>query len=75
MASVIIKISGMSCGGCVKSISGKLALLPGVSWSEVSLEQAHATVEFDPARVSRQQLADVIESAGFGIEQTLGQGR
>jgi copper chaperone len=36
-----------------------------VAKAEVSLEQKQAVVEFDAAKVSRAQLAQVIEDAGF----------
>lgn len=65
METTTLKVGGMSCGGCVKSITGVLTALPGVSKAEVSLEQAQAVVEFDAAQVSRAQLAAAIEDAGF----------
>lgn len=65
METTTLKVGGMSCGGCVKSITGVLSALPGVSKAEVSLEQAQAVVEFDAAQVSREQLAAAIEDAGF----------
>jgi copper chaperone len=65
METTTIKVSGMSCGGCVKSVTGVLAALDGVARAEVSLEQAQAVIEFDAARVSRDQLAAAIEDAGF----------
>ena len=65
METTIIRIGGMSCGGCVKSISGRLAALPGVSRAEVSLEQAQVMVEFDPLLIGLEQVVDTIETAGF----------
>ncbi len=55
----------MSCGGCVKSVTGVLTALEGVARAEVSLEQKQAVVEFDAAKVTRDQLKAVIEEAGF----------
>ena len=65
METTTIKVGGMSCGGCVKSVTGVLTALDGVAKAEVSLEQKQAVVEFDAAKVSRAQLAQVIEDAGF----------
>ena len=42
-----------------------LTALAGVAKAEVSLEQKQAVVEFDAAKVSRDQLKAVIEDAGF----------
>jgi len=65
METTTIKVGGMSCGGCVKSITGVLTALDGVAKAEVSLEQARAVVEFDAAKVTREQLKGAIEDAGF----------
>ncbi len=65
METTTIKVDGMSCGGCVKSVSGVLTALDGVAKAEVSLEQKQAVVEFDAAKVTREQLRAVIEDAGF----------
>jgi copper chaperone len=65
METTTIKVDGMSCGGCVKSVTGVLTALDGVAKAEVSLEQKQAVVEFDAAKVNRAQLARVIEEAGF----------
>jgi len=65
METTTIKVDGMSCGGCVKSVTGVLTALDGVAKAEVSLEQKQAVVEFDAAQVTRDQLKAVIEDAGF----------
>ena len=65
METTMIKVDGMSCGGCVKSVTGVLTALAGVAKAEVSLEQKQAVVEFDAAKVTRDQLQAVIEDAGF----------
>jgi len=65
METTTIKVDGMSCGGCVKSVTGVLTALDGVAKAEVSLEQKQAVVAFDAAKVSRDQLKAVIEDAGF----------
>ena len=65
METTIINIGGMSCGGCVKSITGVLTALPGVVRADGSLEAAQAVVEFDPARVARAALVEAINEAGF----------
>ncbi|MDK9703288.1 MAG: cation transporter [Sulfuritalea sp.] len=65
METTTIKVDGMSCGGCVKSVTGVLTALDGVTKAEVSLEQKQAVVEFDAGKVTRDQLKAVIEDAGF----------
>lgn len=65
METTMIKVDGMSCGGCVKNVSNALEALDGVHKADVSLEQAQATVEFDTAKLQRADLLQVVEDAGF----------
>jgi copper chaperone len=65
METVVLKVKGMSCGGCVKSVTSVLEGLPGVTTAQVSLEQGEATISFDPAQVGREQMVAVIDDAGF----------
>jgi copper chaperone len=65
METTTIKVDGMSCGGCVKSVTGVLTALDGVAKADVSLEQKQAVVEFDAGKVTRDRLKAAIEDAGF----------
>ncbi len=65
METATIKVDGMSCGGCVKSVTGVLTALDGVASADVSLERKQAVVEFDAGKVTRDQLKAAIEDAGF----------
>jgi copper chaperone len=65
METTELKIEGMTCGGCVKSVTRVLTGVAGVASAEVSLEEARARVTFDPGRTSLQALKDVVERAGY----------
>jgi copper chaperone len=65
METMTIKVGGMSCGGCVKSVTGVLEALPGVKKAEVSLEKGEAVISFEPGAVTREQMAQAIDDAGF----------
>jgi copper chaperone len=67
MTDLTLKITGMSCGGCVRSVTGVLKALPGVASVDVTLEPGEARVSFDPAQVSPAQLAAAVEDAGFEV--------
>lgn len=58
-------VSGMHCGGCVKSVTGAVSRVPGVRNVEVSLENNAAKVEFDGALVTPEAIVAAIEGAGF----------
>ncbi len=65
--TVTLPVTGMTCGGCVRSVERKLASTPGVSRAQVSLEQGTATVEFDPARTKVPDLVTAIEQLGYQV--------
>lgn len=58
-----LEIGGMSCGHCVKAVTLALQHVPGVSVSDVAV--GRAVIDVDPSQVSRQQLVDAIDEAGF----------
>jgi len=65
METVTLKVEGMTCGGCVASVTRVLKAAPGVADAVVKLEAKSATVTFDPAQTSVPALRDAIEDAGF----------
>jgi len=65
METTVIKVHGMSCGGCVKNVTGVLSKLPGVGKVEVSLEKEQAVIQFDPGQSTAAQFCQAIEDAGF----------
>ena len=68
METTTLKVEGMSCGGCVKSVSAVLGALPGVTRADVSLEEQCARVTFDAGRVTREEMKRAIIDAGFEAE-------
>lgn len=68
METALIKIEGMSCGGCVKSVTNVLGALPGVAKAVVSLEDKSARVEFEAGRVTLDDMKRAIVDAGFEAE-------
>lgn len=60
-----LKISGMTCGGCVRSVTKKLSSLDGVRSADVNLEAAHATVEYDETRATPAAMIAAVQQIGF----------
>ena len=60
-----LRISGMTCNGCVRHVREALRGVPGVSAVDVSLAQAYAQVEYDPAKTSLDDLVGVVKLAGY----------
>jgi copper ion binding protein len=65
MATITLNIDGMTCGGCVKSVTKVLNDLDGVRSATVSLENKNAQVEFDEGKIQIAQLVEAVEDAGF----------
>jgi len=63
MESFTLKIAGMSCGHCVRAVTGALEQMPGVSIGEVAVGRASGG--YDPTRTSPGDLVKAIEAAGF----------
>ena len=67
MQTVTLGISGMTCSGCVRSVSKVLNALDGVVKSDVSLENRRAVVDYDPGKLGVDQMKRAIEEAGYEI--------
>ena len=67
MEKTKLKISGMSCQHCVKTVTDALTELPGVRRAKVNLRKAEAVVRFDASRVSTADLTKAITAAGFEV--------
>jgi Cu+-exporting ATPase len=60
-----IGVSGMSCASCVARVEGAIKALPGVVDAAVNLTTESATVDYLPATVSRERIAQAIRGAGY----------
>lgn len=67
METTVLKIDGMTCGGCVNSVTRVLKAVPGVRDAAVSLEPGEARVSFDPAKADMTKLRKAIEDAGYEV--------
>lgn len=65
METVELKVEGMDCQGCVKSVTRMLSGVAGVSSVDVSLEQGRARVTYDPAKAGPAEFKRAIERAGY----------
>ncbi len=68
---VILKVGGMTCAVCVKTIEEALKQLDGVISAEVNLGAEKAYVTFNPKLATVAEMKNAIEEAGYqhlGIE-------
>lgn len=63
----LLKVSGMTCGGCAGSVSRALKAVAGVREVDVSVSAGEATVHFDEHQTSREELQSAVIGAGYGV--------
>lgn len=68
MEKVTLKVSGMSCGHCVKAVEGSVGELAGVSTVKVNLNEGTVDVEFNASEVSLDAIKETIDDQGYDVE-------
>jgi copper chaperone len=63
-------IAGMTCQGCVGSVTRALKAVAGVADVTVSLDDKRATVQYDDAQTAPAALVATIENAGFDAQMS-----
>ena len=58
-------IEGMSCGGCVNSLTRVLKTIPGIE--PLKIEVGKASLRLDTDRVSDDVVRNAVERAGFEV--------
>lgn len=58
-------IKGMHCASCVRSIEEALKKTPGISNASVSLTSETAAVEYDPQKVTDEEIISAISNVGY----------
>ena len=67
MTKLKLKINGMSCQHCVKTVTDALTEVEGVQRVKVNLRKGEATLRFDEARATTAHLTAAITDAGFEV--------
>jgi len=65
MEKTTIKIEGMHCKSCVRSIKDKVSSLKGVKSVKVNLLDNNAIVEFNPDTITLEKIQIEIENLGY----------
>lgn len=65
MTTVSLSVGGMSCAHCARAVRDALGKLPGVTVQSVAI--GAATVEYDPAATSVEQISAAIKDAGYPV--------
>ena len=70
MQTELLRVSGMTCGGCTSSVMRALKAIPGVDGVQVSLSAGEATVRYNEQLTSPDRLKSAVEDAGYGVDLT-----
>ena len=65
MQHITLNIDGMTCNGCVASVTKILQGVDGVASAEVSLADKRAEVAFDATKTSVDALIAAVEDGGY----------
>ena len=70
MQTELLKVTGMTCGGCTSNVTHALKAITGVGDVTVSLSAGEATVQYDERLTSPDQLKSAVKGAGYGVNTT-----
>lgn len=63
---VTMKVTGMTCGGCVNAVRSIIKSVDGVSSVSVDLETERANFEFDAGETNLKHIMAEVEDLGYG---------
>lgn len=63
--SVTIRVTGMTCPGCARTIEQALQKTEGVMEARVNFERGEAWIRYDDRKVGLARLRGVINSTGY----------
>ena len=69
MKTETLKVGGMTCGGCVSSVTKALRAVDGVKDVAVSLQAGEARIEFDENATAPDRLRAAVERAGYDVQE------
>ena len=68
MEKTTLKVSGMTCGHCEKSVKTALMNVDGVASVRVSLSEGTAEVEYDASKAEVNKMKSAVEDQGYDVE-------
>jgi copper chaperone CopZ len=63
-----LTVTGMTCAGCVNSLTRALKAVAGVGDVNVTLATGATSVQYDENLTSPEQLRTAVDNAGYGIK-------
>jgi copper chaperone CopZ len=60
-------VEGMHCSGCENTVGRVIASLPGVKSAKADLGSASVSLEYDPSKVTVDQVKEAVGKFGYKI--------
>ena len=68
MNKIRLNIEGMHCSSCAMNIDFDLEDLKGVTKSQTNYAKQVSEVEFDPSKISQEEILDQIKKTGYSAK-------
>ncbi|KAK8046276.1 heavy metal translocating P-type ATPase [Apiospora saccharicola] len=65
-ATTTLAIEGMTCGACTSAVEGGFSGVDGALRFNISLLAERAVITHEPAKLTAEKIAEIIEDRGFG---------
>jgi Cu+-exporting ATPase len=65
MENATLKLRGMSCASCARSIEDAISSVPGVNECNVNFGAEQARVDYDPRKTDLQAIQEAVDAAGY----------
>ena len=72
MTTTTLKVTGMTCGHCVRAVTDAIGALQGVQSTDVQLQTGQAIVVYDQAKVSPRDMVSAVMDEGYTAEEVSG---
>ncbi|CAL1239806.1 heavy-metal-associated domain-containing protein [Candidatus Methylocalor cossyra] len=67
MATTVLQVAGMKCGGCENTVQEAVKACPGVTGVTASHQAGTVTVEYDEATANLDAVKQAIRERGFTV--------
>jgi copper ion binding protein len=61
------KVEGMTCSGCERTVSKVVSNIEGVASAKADANAKSLKVEFDPAKVTIDQIKEAVNKVGYNF--------
>lgn len=71
MKKAVMQLETLTCPSCMKKIEGALDKVEGVENVKVLFNASKAKVDFDEAKVSADELKEIVEKTGYQVQAVI----